>query len=210
MQARRRVAPVVHGDADEKIVGVGLGILDADVEVAAIVEDAGIGELELGLGAPASAVFLHEPSVGILRLRILVERAHVGVCGRGVEIEVAFLDVLAVIALVAGQAEEPLLEDGIPPVPEGEGEAETLMVIRDPEQPILAPPIDARARMIVREVFPGRPGRRVVLAHRAPLACREVGSPPAPVRRARPGLGEPSRLSRHAAAGPRNPSCARR
>ena len=70
---RSSPAPVVHGDADEKIVGVGLGILDADVEVAAIVEDAGIGELELGLGAPASAVFLHEPSVGILRLRVLVE-----------------------------------------------------------------------------------------------------------------------------------------
>ena len=43
---------------------------------------------------------------------------------RAVEIEVVLFDVLAVIAFVAGQAEEPLLEDRVLFIPQREGEAD--------------------------------------------------------------------------------------
>src|SRR5881409_2802486 len=67
-------------------------------------------------------VLLEEPGVGEDPLRVLVEVLHVGVRRRGVEVEVAFLHVLAVIALGAGETEEPLLHDGIAAIPEGERE----------------------------------------------------------------------------------------
>jgi len=41
---------------------------------------------------------------------------------RAVEVEVVLLDVLAVVALVAGDAEQALLEDGVAAVPEGQRE----------------------------------------------------------------------------------------
>jgi len=44
-----------------------------------------------------------------------------------VEVEVVLLDVLAVVALVAGDAEQALLEDGVAAVPEGQREAEPLV-----------------------------------------------------------------------------------
>ena len=80
--------------------GVDLGVLDDDVEVAVLVEDAGVEQLELGALAAAAAVLLDQPAVGKLGLRILVEELHVGVRRRVVEVEVVLLDVLAVVALV--------------------------------------------------------------------------------------------------------------
>jgi hypothetical protein len=49
--------------------------------------------------------------------------------GRGVEIEIAFLDVLAVIALNFGEAEKTLLENRIFTVPESDGETERLLAV---------------------------------------------------------------------------------
>jgi hypothetical protein len=66
--------------------------------------------------------------------------------GRRVEVEVALLHVLAVIALAVREAEEPLLEDGILAVPQGQGEAEELPVVGDSPQSVLAPP-EARERV---------------------------------------------------------------
>ena len=51
-------------------------------------------------------------------MRILVQILHVGVRRCAIEIEVVFLDVLAVIPLIAGQPEQTLLQDGITFVPE--------------------------------------------------------------------------------------------
>ncbi len=67
-------------------------------------ENAGIEELELGLGARLAAL-LHQPFIGVRRLWILVQTLHVGVGGCGIQVEVVFLDILAVVALIAGQAE---------------------------------------------------------------------------------------------------------
>ena len=98
-----------------------------------------------------------------------------------VEVEVVLLHVLAVVRLVVGQSKEPLLEDGIPPVPQGQGEAEALLIVGDAGQTVFAPTIGARTGMIVGEEIPGVTVFAVVLAHGAPLSLTEVRSPLLPV-----------------------------
>src|SRR5512140_2419869 len=100
---------------------------------------------------------------------------------RGVEVVVELLHVLAVVAFLAAQAEEPLLDDGIAAVPEREREAEELVPIADAGDAVLAPAVRARAGVVVGKVFPGRAVRAVVLAHRAPGALGDVRSPALPV-----------------------------
>ena len=65
------------------------------------------------------------------------------------------------------------------------------MSIRDTSQPILIPPIGARAGLLVREVLPGRPVWAVVLSHRTPGPFAQVGPPTLPVARARAVFLEP-------------------
>src|SRR5436309_2242405 len=84
-----------------------------------------------GEAGAAPVVLLHQLRVGELGLRVLVERLHVRMRGRGVEEVVAVLHVFAVIAFVAGEAEEPLLEDRIVPVPEREREAQPALAVGD-------------------------------------------------------------------------------
>ena len=132
----------------------------------------------------AAPVLVEQPLVGELALRVLVQRLHVGVRGRGVEVVVALLDVLAVVALRARQAEEPLLQDRILSVPERDREADVLVAVGNAHQTVLAPAVGARAGVLVRKVVPGRAVRAVVLAHRAPLPLGEVGPPALPVLRA--------------------------
>ena len=73
---------------------------------------------------------------------------------RGVEVVVALLHVLAVISLVAGQAEQPLLQDRIASVPERQREADLLMPVADAGDAVLVPAVRPRARMIVGKVLP--------------------------------------------------------
>ena len=135
--------------------GAGLGVLDEDVEVAVVVEDAGVEQLVLHLVAGAPAVRLHQIGVGIGRLRVLVEVLHVRVRRRAVEVEVVLLHVLAVVAFAVGQPEEPLLEDRILAVPQGQREAEALLVVGDAGEAVFAPAVGARAGLVVGEVVPG-------------------------------------------------------
>ena len=66
--------PAVGGrDADQEVVGVRLRVLDDHVEVAALVEDPRVEQLELGIAAPAPAVLLDEPGVRELGLGVLVQ-----------------------------------------------------------------------------------------------------------------------------------------
>ena len=99
MDRRPLGTAIVRGDAEDERLLVLLGDLDLDVEVAVVVEDAGVDQLELGIAQSAAAVLLDELRVRILALRILVEHALVGVRRERVDVEVALLDVLAVIAL---------------------------------------------------------------------------------------------------------------
>src|SRR5215813_7654195 len=135
--------------------------------------------------------------IRIFDLRILIKASHVRMRGRGVEVVVVFLDVLAVISFVAGQAEQALLENRIAPVPQRQRKAQPLVIIGDAAQPVLAPAIGARPRMIVRKILPGFAGRTVVLADGAPLALAEVRSPSAPVAAPRPSFDNPIPFSGH-------------
>src|SRR5581483_9788992 len=91
------------------------------------------------------------------------------------------LDVLAVVAFGAGQAEEALLEDRVLLVPEGEREAQARLAVADPEQPVLVPAVGAAPRVVVGQVRPGVALGRVVLAHGAPLPLGQVRPPALPV-----------------------------
>ena len=196
MQRRRVRAAVVRGDQHQDVVGGALGVFDDDVEVAVLVEDPGVEELVLHVLLAAAAVGGHEVLVRERPLRVLVLALHVGV-GRGaVEVEPVLLDVLPVVALGVGEAEHPLLQDRIGAVPQGEGETELLAVIADPRDAVLAPPVGARPRLIVREVAPGVSALAVVLAHGAPLPLAQVRAPCLPRRLAGARLLEPLMLGR--------------
>ena len=96
---------------------------------------------------------------------------------RAVEVEVVLLHVLAVVALAVGQSEEPLLENRILAVPQGQCEAEMLLVVGDAGDAVLAPAIRPRSGMIVGEEIPGVAVLAIVFADGAPLPLAQVGPP---------------------------------
>ena len=96
---------------------------------------------------------------------------------RTVEIEVVFLDVLAVVALAVGQAEQPFLEDRVFAIPQGQGKTQPLMVVAEPRQAVFAPMIGAGPRLVVGEVVPRVAILAVILADGLSLALAEVRSP---------------------------------
>ena len=100
------------------------------------------------------------------------------------------------IALWAGETEEPLFENRVLLVPEREREAETLVVVADPEQAVLSPAIRTSAGMVVGEIVPRGPVLGVVLPDGSPLALAQVGTPPPPVDK-RDRLGESLLLLGH-------------
>jgi hypothetical protein len=110
-------------------------------------------------------------------LRIFVKVLHIGVRRCAVEVEVILLDILTVIAFAVGQPEQAFLEDRVLAVPQGQREAEPLLIIGNAGQTILHPTIGTRARLIVAEVIPGVAALAVVLAHSSPLSLAEVRSP---------------------------------
>src|SRR5262249_39509619 len=112
----------------------------------------------------------------------------------GVEIEVAFLAVLAMIAFRAGQTKQALLEDRILAVPQRQGKAQAALPVADPQQAVLAPAVGAAAGVVVGQVAPGRSVRRVVFAHGAPLALGQVRPPALPIRGAGTVLVQAPRL----------------
>src|SRR5687767_8398947 len=64
------IGSAIHdGDAREHVVDVGLGILDEDIEVTVLIEDAAVDQLELRLQPVAAAGFLDEPGIRVLELR---------------------------------------------------------------------------------------------------------------------------------------------
>ena len=177
----RRLGPaVVDGDAHEDVAWPGFGVLHEHVEVAVLVEGAGVDQLVLEVLARAPAVGLEQVAVRELALRVLVQELHVRVRRRRVDVEVVLLDVLAVVALAVGEPEETFLQDRVALVPERQREAQALLVVADPAQTVFAPAIGAGARLLVTEVIPGVAVGAVVLAHRAPLPLAEVGPPALP------------------------------
>src|SRR5262249_13928622 len=116
-------ATIDSGNADEDVVGSGLGVLDEHIEVAVSIENARVQQLVLQGMPIALTVCLDELTIRKGCLRVLVEVLHVGMRGRRIEVEVVLLDVLPVIALATGEAEEPLFENRVPTIPQGERKA---------------------------------------------------------------------------------------
>ena len=194
---RRGVGPaVVRGHQHEDVVVAGLGVLDHDVEVAVLVEHAGVEQLVLGLLLAAAPVGGDEIPVGVRALRILVLALQVGVRRRTVEVEPVLLGVLTVVALAVGEPEHPLLEDGVGAVPQRECQTQPLTLVADPRDAVLAPAVGARPRLVVREVAPRVPAGAVVLAHRPPLALAQVRAPGLPRDLPRARFLEPAVLGR--------------
>ena len=146
-----------------------------------------------GSCAPRRAILLDQLTIGKRALRILVEHPLVGVARQRVEMEVALLDVLAVVPLGRDEPEEALLEDRVALVPERQRPAEDLIAVAEAGDAVLAPAIRLRPRQIVREVRPRVAVRAVVLAHRSPGAVGEIRPPLAP---AGDGVRSPVRRER--------------
>src|SRR5262249_48756478 len=129
----------------------------------------------------APAVLLGEIGVRKGCLRVLVQILHVRVGGRAVDVEVVLLYVFAVVALVAGQAEKAFFDDGVAPVPQGDGEADARVTVRKAREAVLVPAVGARSGLVVGEVVPRRPAGAVVLADASPGSVAEVWPPALPV-----------------------------
>src|SRR5262249_55304723 len=99
-----------------------------------------------------------------------IEHAGISVTGNGIKVVVQFFDVLAVIALPIRQAKQPLLEDRITAIPQGNREAQQLTVIGKAGNAVFAPTVGAAAGMVMGEIVPCGSARTIVLAHRPPLS----------------------------------------
>jgi hypothetical protein len=99
------------------------------------------------------------------------------VSGGAVEVIIILLDVLPVIALAIGQAEQTLFEDRVLAVPQSNGKAQSLVVVADPGEAVFTPVIGARAGLVVGEIVPRIAVLAIVLSDRAPLAFAEVRPP---------------------------------
>src|SRR5439155_22476231 len=180
VQGGRLRTAVLAGDPDAHVGRAGLGVVGGDRPVPPAGEHAGVDQFVLRLPAPAFPV---DPGQLVVRegaLRIVVPPAHPRVGGRGVEVPPVLLRSLPVVAFLAGQAEDALLDDRVAAVPERQGEAEALLVIADAAEAVLVPPVRPGTRVVVREVVPGGAPGAVVLAHRAPGPLGQVGPPVAP------------------------------
>ena len=181
MQLGRLRSAIVGDDANVDLLGPRLAVDDVHIEVPAVVENAGVEQVERRAVAVATRVLLDQPFIRIGGLRILVEISQIAVSWGGIEVEVVFLDILAAVALRAGQPERALLEERITSVPQRQRQAQELVLVGNAAEAVLAPAIGARAGVVVRQEIPGIAVGAVVLSHRTPRPFRQVRSPQAPV-----------------------------
>src|SRR5207302_10530230 len=158
-------------------------------EVAVLVEPARIEQFHLGFVLASPSILFEQPGVGEFRLRILVQIFHVRVCRRAIQIKGVFLYVLAMIAFIACQTEQPFLKDGVTLIPERNCETDELVPIGDARQSILVPAIRAGASVVVWKEVPGKAVRAVVLADGSPRTFAKVWAPAFPVLRPRIRFG---------------------
>ncbi len=182
VQDRGLRATIGDRQPNQHIIGRRFGILGHHVEVSRIVKGRCVGQFVFGFGAIATATDVDQLLVGIATLRVLVQRLHVAVRRRAIEIVVALFDVFAVIAFGSGDAEQSFFQDRIATVPKPDRKTESTFAITDPQQAVFAPAVGAAAGVIVRKIAPRRVAAlAVVLANGAPLAFGQVGSPTLPV-----------------------------
>ena len=177
------------GDLDDhqQVVRACLGVVHLGDPVPVAVERASVEQLVLGLVPVAGGVDVDQVLVRERVLRVVVAPPVPGMAGDGVQVPPVLLDVLAVVTLRAGQPERALLQDRVPPVPQRQPQAQPLLDIAEPGQPVLPPPVSPGPRMIMRQVIPRVPVRAVVLPDRPPLPLADIRPPPVPL----PALPQP-------------------
>jgi hypothetical protein len=98
-------AAVNHGDLDQDVLLVRLGIFNKHIEVAVLLENPGIQKFIFEVEKAAPGVLIYQIPIRKLGLGVFVEHFHIAV-GRGaVEVEVIFLDILPVVSLGTGKPE---------------------------------------------------------------------------------------------------------
>ena len=117
MQAGFVSATIENGYAYMNFICGGFGILDLHIPVVIVFKHPGIEQAEGWLISAAMGVFLHQLGVGVFGLRIFVKVFKVAMARRCIFIKIIFLDILAMIALIAGETEGTFLENGIMAVP---------------------------------------------------------------------------------------------
>ena len=68
----------------------------------------------------------------------------------GIKVVVDFLDILAVVAVVTGQAVEPLLQNWVVGIPQSQGEAKGLLLVTKTGQSVFASAVRLGSGMVVR------------------------------------------------------------
>ena len=168
-------------DGHQQVIRAGLGVVHLGDPVPVVVERAGVEQLVLGLVPAPAGVDIDQVLVGERALRVVVAPPVPGVAGDGIQVPPVLLDVLAVVALRAGQPERALLQDRIPPVPQRQAQAQPLLDVTEPGQAVLAPPVGLGPGVVVRQVIPRVAVGAVVLPDRPPLPLAEIRSPPVPL-----------------------------
>jgi len=136
-------ATIGNRDSDHDLFRGFLGILYIHIKVTVIIENTRVDQLVLELIVGATPIGCYQISVRIFSLRIFIEPLHVGMRGSRIEIKVVLLDILAVVSLAVGESKEPLFNNRISPVPQGERKTELLLIVRKAGQAILAPMVGA-------------------------------------------------------------------
>ena len=168
-------------EVHEQGLRVRLGVGHFDDPIAVVIESPCVQQFVLGVRPRPSGVLALELLVRVCDLRVVVPPAVPGVTWYGVQVPPVLLDVFAVVALLASKAEGSFLQDRVPPVPEREAKAETLLDVAEARQAVLSPAVRPRPGVVVREVIPCVAVVAVVLSDSAPLPLAEVRPPEVPV-----------------------------
>ena len=115
----------------------------------------------------------------------------------GIEIVVALFDVFPVVALVPSETEEALFENGILAIPQRRGKAQSAFAIGPPIEPVLAPAVNTRARVIVWKLRPAMPVWGIIFPHRPPLSLAQIWPPSEPILCALAVLDQPLLFDGH-------------
>ena len=174
-------------DRHQEVVRVRLGIVDFHDPVPVVVEGPGVEQLIFGIPLASPAVLPQQIVIGKGSLGVVVAPPVPGVARQGVQVPPVVLDVLAVVGFGSGQAEGPLLENGILAVPQRQAEAQALLDVAKPGQAVFAPSVGSGPGVVMRKIRPRFAVRAVVLPHGSPLALTDVRAPVVPVA----GLAQP-------------------
>src|SRR5690606_31986249 len=149
-----------------------------------------VDQLDFRLVARRGSVARPQVFIRKRLLRIPVEHFHPRVGWDSVEVEIEFLDVLAVISLRTRQSEEALFQDWILTVPQCHRQAYVLEPIAESAQPILIPPKRPSMRVLEGKACPCATVLAVVFPYGAPGAVTYVRSPVLPIGLARCGSAQ--------------------